>query len=64
MLIVELLTANMTATTTALATAFRKPFAQRREQQDEEEGCCFKMNKIYCSKVVTRGLLRTPNWIL
>jgi hypothetical protein len=41
-----------------------KPFAQPRRQHNEEGAYCFQMNKSYCSKVVKRGLLRTPNWIL
>ncbi len=38
----------------------RKPFAQLRRQHDEEGACCFQMNNSYCSKVIKRGLIRTP----
>jgi hypothetical protein len=45
-------------------TSCRKPFAQPRRQHDKKGECRFQMNKSYRSKVVKRGLLRTPIWIL
>jgi hypothetical protein len=46
------------------AATSHTPFAKPRRQHDKEGACCFQMNKSYCLKVVKRGLLRTPIWIL
>ncbi len=62
--VMVVLVAVAVAVVVALAVACHKPFAQPRRQHDKEGACCFQMNKSYCLKVVTRGLLRTPNRIL